>query len=94
MTAWSSRTGRSTYTNRLDQNARLYVQRTQGAVKHRSPLPWEWHVYKEDKFFATARVERHGRSATEEEAQRAADAALPSVLIAYEALGVPHVGGH
>lgn len=92
--SWSVRQGRSTSTYREENHANLYVSRVPGAIKHRVALAWSWRVSKADRFFSTAMAERCGRCATEAEAQAAADAALPSVLKAYDALEVPYVGGH
>ena len=65
----------------------MSVQRIAGAIKYNSPLPWEWHTWKGAEH-ELACVSRRGRCATEEEAQQAADAALPFVLRAYDALAV------
>lgn len=94
ITPWSERTGRSTSTYRQEGPADLHVSRVIGAVKHNSPLPWEWSVRATDVFFATAIVERSGRSASEAEAQRDADSVVPAVLQAFEILGVPAREGH
>lgn len=56
---------------------------------------WTFCVRKSDTKYIGRRhsiVELRGRCATKAEAQQAADAALPSVLRAYDALGVQAVG--
>ncbi len=95
ITRWSARASRrSTSTYRQEGPADLYVSRAVGAIKHGSPLPWQWTVRATDVFFATAIVERSGRSASEADAQRDADAVVPAVLQAFELLGVPAREGH
>lgn len=88
-THWSERSSpRSTGTSREESDAHLYVHRIQGAIKRRVALPWEWHVNKGDRFRGPAYASMRGRCATENEAQRAADAALPLVVRAFTAFGV------
>jgi len=66
--------------------AHLWTQRVKGAVKNNIRMAWEWSVTKGDYFHDGPSVRTSGSAESEAEARAAADAALPAVLRAFDAL--------
>lgn len=86
---WSKPLPRCTSTRRCEGGAALHVCRIKGAVKYKVLRAWEWGVMVTDPHAtrdALSRIELYGTETSEKAAQDAADAALPRVLRAAEAL--------
>lgn len=86
--AWKQGAGRLAHacSSRVSNDAHLWAQRIRGAVQSNATLAWEWRVSKGSEFHYGPYVKMSGEVENEEQARAAADAALPAVLRAFEAL--------
>lgn len=85
---WKNGAGRlgHAYASRNSGGASLHAQRVKGAVKFKARLAWQWSVGKGSPYHDEPSVRVSGKVETETEARAAADAALPAVLRAFDAL--------